>query len=72
MTKEKAAAQKNKMFVLCGVGIAALIASYAIGYAGPRNSVSHLTELLLTAIFLVSVFLAGRIALKLNNESASR
>jgi len=72
MTKEEIAAQKNKIFVLCGVGVGALIASYAIGYAGPRNSVSNLTGLLLTAIFLACIFLAGRIALKLNKESAAK
>jgi len=72
MTQEEIAAQKNKMFVLCGVAVASLIASYAIGYMGLLNSVSNLTALLLTAIFLACIFLAGRIALRLNRESASR
>ena len=72
MTSEEFAAQKLQALIFLGVGIAALIASYAIGYLGPRNSVSVMTELLLTAMFLGCFFVAGMKALKLNKESASK
>jgi predicted MFS family arabinose efflux permease len=72
MTRQEIAAQKNKAFVLLAVGVAALVASYAIGYLGPRSSVSVLTAILLTAIFLGCMFAAAMIALKLNKEGAAK
>jgi hypothetical protein len=72
MTKEEIAAQKVQALIFLGVGIAALIASYGIGYLGPHNSVSVMTELMLTAIFLGCFFVAAMKVLKLNKESASK
>jgi hypothetical protein len=72
VTEKEIAAQKTRMFVMLGVGIAALSASYAIGYVGQKNSVSTMTEIMLTAIFLGCVFVAARIALKLNKQKTSR
>ncbi len=72
MTKEEIAAQKNQALIFLGVGIAALIASYAIGYFGPRNSVSVMTEIMLTAMFLGCFFVAAMKAIRLNKESAAK
>ncbi len=71
MTEEEITSQKTKMFTVLGVGFASLIASYVVGYLGPRTSVSKLTELLLTAMFLGCIFAAGRIALRLNKGKIS-
>jgi hypothetical protein len=72
MTEEEIAAQKTRMFTLLGVGFTSLIASYGVGYLGPRTSVSKMTELMLTAIFLGCIFVAGKIALRLNKPTASK
>ena len=72
MTQQEIAAQKIKALILLGVGVAALIGSYAIGYLEPRNSVSVMSAILLTAIFLGCVFVAGRMTLKLNKEGPSK
>ena len=70
MTDKEIAARKFRMFLTLGIGIAALIASYAIGYVGQKNSVSTMTEILLTAIFLACIFVSATIAFKLNKEKA--
>ena len=72
MTKEEIAAKKNKALVFFAVGVAALIASYAIGYIGPRNSVSVMTEILLTAIYLGCFFIAAMTVIRLNKETAAK
>ena len=72
MTQQDIAARKTKMYILAGVGIAALIASYVIGYAGPGNGVSAMTEIVLTAFFLGCIFIAGMTAVKLNKETAAK
>jgi hypothetical protein len=70
MTKEEIAVQKLQAIIFLGVGVAALIASYGIGYFGPHNSVSVMTELMLTAMFLGCFFVAAMKAIKLNKTSA--
>jgi hypothetical protein len=72
MTQDEIAAQKRKMFMVFGVGVASLLASYAIGYVGPRTSVSTLTEVMLTAIFLGCILVGGTIAYRLNKETGSK
>jgi hypothetical protein len=72
MTEEEKAAQRKKALVLLGVGVVALLCSYGVGYAGPRSSVSVLTEMVLTAIFLGCLFVAAMTVLKLNKEKASK
>jgi len=72
MTQQEIAAQKTKMYIIVGVGIAALIASNVIGYAGPSNRGSVMTEIALTAIFFGCVFVAAKIAFKLNKETAAK
>jgi predicted MFS family arabinose efflux permease len=72
MKQQEIATRKAKTFILLGVGVAALIGSYAVGYVGPRNSVSVMSAILLTAIFLGCIFIAGRMVLKLNKETASK
>jgi hypothetical protein len=71
MTQQEIAAQKTRMFIMLGIGVAALICSFAIGYAGPSNRLSVMTEIVLMAIFLACIFVAGRIEFKLNKKGTS-
>jgi predicted MFS family arabinose efflux permease len=67
------AAPKTRIFILVGVGIAALLGSYAVGYFGPSNNrLATLVSIGLTAIFLGCLFTAGMLALKRNRETASK
>jgi len=59
-------------YAIVGVGVAALIASTAIGYLGRGDRVSVMTEIMLTAMFFICAFTAGMMAVKLNKESASK
>jgi predicted MFS family arabinose efflux permease len=68
MTQEEVAARKFRIYLVAGVGIAALAGSYAVGYIEPHNG---RFALLLTAVFLICVFLAATMAFRLNKESAS-
>jgi hypothetical protein len=72
MTQKEIAALKTQKFVMLGVGVVALISSFAIGYTGPSNRVSVLTEIVLASIFFGCVYVAGRISFKLNKEGASK
>jgi polyferredoxin len=73
MTQQDIAARKIRIFILVGVGIAALLGSYAVGYFGPGNNrLATLGAIGLTAIFLGCLFAAGMLALKHNRDTASK
>jgi hypothetical protein len=72
MTQQEIAAQKRTALTLLYVGIAALICSYAVGYAGPHTSVTVLVQILMTAIFLGCIFVAGMKAMKLGKEKSAK
>ncbi len=72
MTEQEIAMQKRTALTLLYVGIAALVCSYVIGYAGPHTSVTVLVQILMTAIFLGCIFVAAMKAMKLKKENPSK
>lgn len=68
MTQEEYAARRTRIYIVAAIGIAAFLASNAVGYLMPNKG---LVAILFTAIFLGSVFVAAMMAFKLNKERAS-
>jgi len=66
MTPEEFAARKRPIMVIAGIGIFALLCSYTVTYTMPNNG---RLAILLTAIFLGCIFIAGRMAFRLKKET---
>ena len=69
MTQEEYAARRNKIYVVAAIGIAAFLASNAVGYLAPNKG---LVAILFTAIFLGCIFVAAMMAFKLNKEKTAK
>jgi quinol-cytochrome oxidoreductase complex cytochrome b subunit len=69
MTQEEYASRRNKIYLVAAIGIAAFIASNAVGYLMPTKG---LVAILFTAIFLGCIFIAAMMAFKLNKERAAK
>lgn len=69
MTRQEFEARKRKIVTIAAIGIFCLISSQTIGYVMPGNAQ---LMILLTAIFLGCIFVAGRMWFKLSKEIAAK
>jgi|HubBroStandDraft_6_1064221.scaffolds.fasta_scaffold651575_2 hypothetical protein len=69
MTRGEFAARKRQIAVIAGIGIFSLLCSFTLGFVEPNGGQ---LAILLTAVFLGCIFVAGRMAFKLKKESAAK
>jgi predicted MFS family arabinose efflux permease len=69
MTQEEYATRRSRIYMVVAVGIAAFVGSNTVGYLAPEKG---RLAILLTAIFLGCIFIAGRMAFKLKKETAAK
>ena len=69
MTDQEIAAKKARIFALAGVGIAAFVGSFMFG---TEDVVSVVTSLVFVVAGLICFVIAGKIAKKLQKETAAK
>ena len=69
MTPAEFAGKKRKIAVIASIGIFSLLCSVTFGFLTPGNGRN---AILLVAVFLVCMFMAWRLTLRLKKESASK
>jgi hypothetical protein len=69
VTPAEFAGQKRKIAVIASIGIFSLLCSITFGVLTPDNGQN---AILLVAVFLVCMFIAWRLVLRLKRESTSK
>jgi hypothetical protein len=69
MTPEEFVARKRTIMLIAGIGIFSLLCSYTVTFVMPNNG---RLAILLTAIFLGCIFIAGSMAFKLKKETTPK